>query len=51
MSAPADAFPFGRNWQRYVDRYLDPGRVMIAARSLQDLVGENLSGRTFVDVG
>jgi SAM-dependent methyltransferase len=51
MSAPADAFAFGRNWQRYVDRYLDFERVAIAAQSLQDLVGDDLAGRTFVDVG
>jgi hypothetical protein len=28
--APADAFAFGRNWQRYVDAYLDPERIEIA---------------------
>src|SRR5215204_3882636 len=48
---PADAFAFGRNWQRYVDRYLDPVRVEIAARSLQTLIGEDLTGKVFLDIG
>jgi 2-polyprenyl-6-hydroxyphenyl methylase/3-demethylubiquinone-9 3-methyltransferase len=51
MSAPAGAFPFGRNWQRYVDRYLDPERIAIAEQSLRDVIGEDLAGKTFVDVG
>ena len=37
---PADAFRFGRNWQRYVDTYLDSDRERIAAESLADLVGD-----------
>jgi 2-polyprenyl-3-methyl-5-hydroxy-6-metoxy-1,4-benzoquinol methylase len=48
---PSDTFAFGRNWQRYVDRYLDPERIAIASRSLVDLVGEELQGKTFVDLG
>jgi 2-polyprenyl-3-methyl-5-hydroxy-6-metoxy-1,4-benzoquinol methylase len=48
---PSHAFAFGRNWQRYVDRYLDPERIAIASRSLVDLVGEELQGKTFVDLG
>jgi 2-polyprenyl-6-hydroxyphenyl methylase/3-demethylubiquinone-9 3-methyltransferase len=48
---PPDAFAFGRNWQRYVDAYLDPERVQIAMRSLNELIEEDLAGRTFVDVG
>lgn len=51
MSAPADAFAFGRNWQRYLNAYLDPERVEIAAKSLSELVDEDLAGSTFVDVG
>jgi SAM-dependent methyltransferase len=51
MHAPADAFAFGRNWQHYVDRYLDRERVEIAAQSLRELIEEDLAGRTFVDVG
>jgi 2-polyprenyl-6-hydroxyphenyl methylase/3-demethylubiquinone-9 3-methyltransferase len=51
MQAPADAFAFGKNWQRYVDRYLDQDRVESAAGSMRDLVAEDLAGRTFVDVG
>jgi 2-polyprenyl-3-methyl-5-hydroxy-6-metoxy-1,4-benzoquinol methylase len=51
VTRPADAFAFGRNWQRYVDRYLDPERIAIASRSLMDLIGEDLRGKTFVDIG
>jgi SAM-dependent methyltransferase len=51
VKAPADAFAFGRNWQRYVEAYLDPERVEIATRSLNELVEEDLKGRTFIDVG
>lgn len=51
MSAPVGAFPFGKNWQRYVDRYLDSERVAVAEHSLRDVIEEDLAGRTFVDVG
>lgn len=47
---PADAFRFGRNWQRYVGTYLDPDRERIAAESLRDLIGD-LRGKTFLDIG
>jgi SAM-dependent methyltransferase len=47
---PPDAFRFGRNWQRYLDSYLDPQRERIAAESLHDLVGD-VRDKTFVDVG
>jgi SAM-dependent methyltransferase len=50
ISAPPDAFKFGRNWQRYVRGYLDPERERIAAQSLRDLVGE-VGGKTFLDIG
>lgn len=48
---PPDAFEFGRNWQRYVENYLDPDRVDIAARSLRALTGEDLTGKVFLDIG
>jgi SAM-dependent methyltransferase len=51
LTHSADAFAFGRNWQRYVDRYLDPERIVIASQSLADLIGESLQGKTFVDIG
>ena len=36
-----DAFRFGRNWQRYISGYLDPGRERIAARvAARQLVGD-----------
>jgi 2-polyprenyl-6-hydroxyphenyl methylase/3-demethylubiquinone-9 3-methyltransferase len=47
----ADSFAFGRNWRRYVANYLDPERVDIARQSLLDLVGTELSGKVFLDVG
>ena len=48
---PSDAFEFGRNWQRYIENYFDSERVEIAARSLADLIGEDLTGKTFLDIG
>jgi 2-polyprenyl-6-hydroxyphenyl methylase/3-demethylubiquinone-9 3-methyltransferase len=51
VTRPSDAFAFGRNWQRYVDRYLDPERIAIASQSLADLIEEDLRGKTFVDLG
>jgi 2-polyprenyl-6-hydroxyphenyl methylase/3-demethylubiquinone-9 3-methyltransferase len=48
---PAGAFEFGRNWQRYIENYLDPERAQIAARSLDDLIGEDLTGKVFLDIG
>ena len=48
---PSDAFKFGRNWQRYIENYFDSERVEIAARSLADLIGEELTGKTFLDIG
>src|SRR5258707_8376486 len=48
---PTGAFEFGRNWQRYIENYLDPERAQIAARSLDDLIGEDLTGKVFLDIG
>jgi SAM-dependent methyltransferase len=48
---PAGAFAFGRNWLRYVEAYLDPERIAIAMQSLNDLIEEDLAGRTFIDIG
>ena len=47
---PPDAFHFGRNWQRYLDSYLDPERERTAATSLRDLVGE-VRDKSFLDIG
>jgi SAM-dependent methyltransferase len=51
VAAPADAFGFGRNWQRYVAEHLTPERERIARDSVTDLVGTSLEGRTFLDIG
>jgi 2-polyprenyl-6-hydroxyphenyl methylase/3-demethylubiquinone-9 3-methyltransferase len=50
VAPPADAFHFGRNWQRYVSGYLDSDRERIAAESLHDLVGD-LRSKSFLDIG
>jgi SAM-dependent methyltransferase len=50
VTRPPDAFAFGRNWQRYVENYLDPERVAIAAKSLDDLIGD-IRGKVFIDIG
>jgi SAM-dependent methyltransferase len=48
---PSDAFAFGENWQRYIKHHLDPKRMKIAAQSLTDFLGEDLAGKTFLDIG
>ncbi len=50
ITAPPDAFAFGRNWDRFISRELDEERERIAAVSLDELVG-SLNGKTFLDVG
>ena len=51
VAPPADAFRFGKNWQRYVADYLDPERERIATESLRTLLETDLSGKTFLDIG
>lgn len=51
VAAPDDAFGFGRNWQQYVDEHLTPERIRIARDSVEQLVGIDLSGRYFLDIG
>lgn len=46
-----ERFSFGRNWQEFVDTYLDEERIGIAEKSLDDLLPEPLSGKTFLDIG
>lgn len=49
---PADAFGFGRNWQQYVSRHLNPERQRIAEDSVRALLGvSRLDGRSFLDIG
>lgn len=48
---PPGPFPFGRNWQDYVSRYLDPEREASAQRSLETLFETKLTGKTFLDIG
>ncbi|MGH9357096.1 MAG: class I SAM-dependent methyltransferase [Terriglobia bacterium] len=45
-------FSFGRNWQAFVERYLNPERERIAADSLKEFMEvENFHGRSFLDLG
>jgi SAM-dependent methyltransferase len=45
-------FSFGRNWQRFVDRYLNPERERIARASITGFLEvSDLQGRSFLDVG
>lgn len=50
--APAEgAFRFGRNWQRYIATHLNSERERIAGESLKDLLGVEIEGRSFLDIG
>lgn len=51
IKAPRDAFAFGKNWQRYLERDLTPERERIAADSLGSLLDTDLASRTFLDIG
>jgi 2-polyprenyl-3-methyl-5-hydroxy-6-metoxy-1,4-benzoquinol methylase len=51
VTAPDDAFGFGKNWQRYIADYLTPERERIAAESLASLIESDLEGKTFLDIG
>ena len=45
-------FSFGRNWQVFVDRHLNPERERIATDSLKEFLEvEDLRGRSFLDIG
>jgi len=51
VAAPGDAFGFGRNWQDYVAEHLTPERERIARESVRGLVGDDIAGRSFLDIG
>ncbi|MGH9376682.1 MAG: class I SAM-dependent methyltransferase [Terriglobia bacterium] len=45
-------FSFGRNWQDFVERRLNPEREQIATDSLKEFMEvEDLRGRSFLDIG
>ena len=49
--ASGERFEFGRNWSRFLQT-LNPERIATAEESLRDMLEvEDLSGRTFLDVG
>nr|MBA3433787.1 class I SAM-dependent methyltransferase [Actinomycetota bacterium] len=45
-----ERFDFGQNWRRFL-QVLDSERISAAEASLRDLVGVDLRGSSFVDVG
>lgn len=48
----AQPFSFGRNWQAFVDRFLNKERIDEAVKSLSAFCcGYDFRGRTFLDVG
>ncbi len=52
LKAEALTFRFGRNWQDFLERRLDPERERIATESLKDFLEvEDLRGRCFLDIG
>jgi 2-polyprenyl-6-hydroxyphenyl methylase/3-demethylubiquinone-9 3-methyltransferase len=51
VAAPEDAYGFGRNWQEFVSDHLTPDRVRIARDSVARLVGVDLTGKHFLDIG
>ena len=48
--ARADIFHFGDNWRNFLAQ-LDPSRIQKAEQSIAEDFGDDLSGKTFVDVG
>lgn len=52
MNNNKEMFEFGKNWQRFVEGYLDSSRIERAVKSLQDFLKiKNLKGKTFLDIG
>lgn len=45
-----ERFAFGKNWQAFLE-VLGPERVAAAERSLRDLLGTGIEGRSFLDAG
>lgn len=45
-------FSFGRNWHDFIERHLTPEREQVAQKSITGFLElDNLSGRTFLDIG
>lgn len=52
VADPKDRFAFGKNWQSFLDKHFDEGRLEVAKRHLMDFLGrDTLKGRTFLDIG
>ena len=51
ITAPDDAYAFGKNWQRYIANHLDPERRRIARESVAEFLDEDLAGKLFLDIG
>jgi SAM-dependent methyltransferase len=50
LAGRAQQFEFGANWADFA-QYIDEQRILIAERCLRDLIGGDLSGRSFLDIG
>ncbi len=45
-------FAFGKNWQAFINKYLNDDRLKESAKSLCEFLGVgNLKGKTFLDIG
>ncbi len=52
MNNNKEMFEFGKNWQRFVESYLDSNRIEKAVKSLQNFLKvKDLKGKTFLDIG
>lgn len=45
------SFNFGRNWQAFSENSLNAEKFAAAVSSLQELLGDRLSGKSFIDLG
>jgi len=48
--AAGERFEFGRNWANFLQN-VNEERIMQAEKSLKDMLGEDISGKTFLDAG
>ncbi len=51
VTAPDDAYSFGKNWKRYIADHMNPERVRIARDSVREFVGDEVRGKVFLDIG
>jgi len=52
MKVSKVTFSFGKNWQDFLNFYLNEDRITLAKKSLSDFLGnQRLSGKSFLDIG